>query len=207
MDGTYQSLQGKTIETPEGEPKGFVIDLYRLPTMVTKTNDEYKLHLHMILGRARKLKWCLLRNFPHTPDGEPDWSLFETGPPACLIEFMRVLEDRAAETQHRMLQCQRELGFPAWEDIPQCELDQNDPTGKRYLYNPADWGFQPRDGTTPTRTIRKEQHALFIRIRAGLQVGKKKTMELNANTKNAYAKHMYTSCIYWLPVALGLRTQ
>ena len=65
--------------------------------------DEYFQNVYMILGRAQKLDWELLRNFPSTPDGEPDWSVFENGPPAYLCEFLAVLKRRAHETQRRLL--------------------------------------------------------------------------------------------------------
>ena len=70
-DMTYQNAQGKTIRGPEGQPKGFVIDLFK-PGYMGK--DEYYQHVQMILGRARKLEWLLLRNFPQTDGGEFDFS-------------------------------------------------------------------------------------------------------------------------------------
>ena len=94
------------------------------------------------MGRARKLEWMLIRNFPQTPDGEPDWSIFEGGPPEYLCEFLQVLDQRAKETWPRLLRCQRQLGMPDWEAIKSCPLDPNAP--KRYLYNPGDWGFRQR---------------------------------------------------------------
>ena len=41
-DMTYQSVQGKTVRGPEGQPKGFVADLYKLPIM---HNDIYRQHV------------------------------------------------------------------------------------------------------------------------------------------------------------------
>ena len=85
---TYQNVQGKTIRGAEGQPKGLVLDLFRPGYM---GRDEYFQHLYMGLGRARKLSWVLLRNFPMNEDGELDWSFFEAGPPDYLFEFMQVL--------------------------------------------------------------------------------------------------------------------
>ena len=95
-------------------------------------DEEYFQHVYMIMGRARKLEWVLIRNFPYAPDGEPDWSVFESGPPAYLCEFLEVLEQRAKETWPRLLRCQRELGMPAWEDIKPCAPDPE--ASRRYLY-------------------------------------------------------------------------
>ena len=82
---------------PEKEPKGLVVDLYRH----NLGNDEYFHNMYMILGRAQKLEWLLLRNFPHTADGEPNWSVFERGPSAYLREIMEALDKRAKETWPR----------------------------------------------------------------------------------------------------------
>ena len=103
--------------------------------------DEYFQHLYMILGRARKLEWLLLRNFPRTGDGDPDWGIFEGGPPDYLCEFMATLEKRAKATLPRMLRTQRALGFPAWEDLKPCAPDPEH-SGK-FLYTPEDWGLPP----------------------------------------------------------------
>ena len=141
-DMTFQNVQGKTVRGPENQPKGFVVDLFK-PRNHTK--EEYFQHLYMVLGRARKLDWLLLRNFPHTPDGELNWSIFEKGPPAYLCEFMAALEGRARATLPRMLQSQRALGLPAWEDLKSCPPDPDHP--ERFLYVPEDWGFQRRGGS------------------------------------------------------------
>ena len=138
-DMTFQNVQGKTIRGPEQQPKGFVIDLYKYPGM---TREEYLQHLYMILGRARKLDWILLRNFPRTPDGEPDWAIFEAGPPRYLCEFLDVLQKRAKDTMPRLLRCQRESGLPAWSRLKPCPPDPENPG--RYLYVPEDWGFRRR---------------------------------------------------------------
>ena len=141
-DMTFQNAQGKTIQGPEKQPKGLVCDLYKPRNM---HKDEYFQHVYMALGRARKLAWTLLRNFPHAADGEPDWSVFERGPPEYLCELMEILETRAKATLPRMLRSQRALGLPAWESIKPCVADPN--AAGRFLYNPEDWGF-PRRGRT-----------------------------------------------------------
>jgi hypothetical protein len=138
-DMTYQNAQGKTVRGPEDQAKGFVIDLFRPPNML---DEEYFQHVYMIMGRARKLEWVLMRNFPFTPDGEPDRSIFENGPPAYLCEFLDVLGQRARETWPRLLRCQRDLGMPAWEHIKPCAPDPK--ASGRYLYEPGDWGFHRR---------------------------------------------------------------
>ena len=101
--GTFQNMQGKTVRGPKPtqKAKGFVIDLYKPHNM---SEPEYFQHLYMILGRARKLEWIVLRNFPQTADGASDWGIFENGPPAYICEFMEVLERRALLTMPRLLQ-------------------------------------------------------------------------------------------------------
>ena len=71
---TYHNIQGKTMKTAEGGAKGFVIDLFRPGNF---SDEEYFQHVYMIMGRARKLEWVLIRNFPTFPDGEPDWRLHQ----------------------------------------------------------------------------------------------------------------------------------
>ena len=140
---TFQNAQGKTIRGPAGEPKGFVVDLFRPPSML---DGEYFQHVYMILGRARKLEWELIRNFPRTPEGDPDWTVFERGPPEYLCEFLGVLNQKAQETWPRLLQCQRRLGMPDWDNIKPCAPDPEAP-GK-YAYDPIAWGFQRRSVVT-----------------------------------------------------------
>ena len=168
-DMTFQNAQGKTIRGAEEhdangkavrEPKGFVVDLYKPPSMMV---DEYYQHVYMILGRARKLDWLILRNFPRSADGEPDWSIFEQGPPQYLCEFIQALQSRARATFPRLLHAQRQLGLPEWEQIKPCPPDPN--AEGRYLYIPTDRGFRTRNansassssaGQTPAR-LRKRK--------------------------------------------------
>ena len=135
---TYQNVQGQTIRGPEGQPKGFVLDMYRPSTMRGEGREpEYFQHIYMGLGRARRLEWVLLRNFPRTAGGELDWGIFENGPPDYLVEFLQVLDKLAARTLPRLLRAQEELGMPAFEDVPGCEEDLDDPD--RFLYDPEAW--------------------------------------------------------------------
>jgi len=69
--------------------------------------------------------------------GELDWGIFENGPPAYLVEFLQVLDKLAARTLPRLLRAQEELGMPAFEDVPGCEEDPDDPD--RFLYDPEAW--------------------------------------------------------------------
>ena len=140
-DATFQNWQGKTARGPEGQPKGFVIDLYR-PSYMGK--EEYFQHVYMSLGRGQKLEWELFRNFPADDAGDLDWSVFESGPPAYLCEFLRVLEEQARKTYPKLVRAQRELGLPAFEALPACPADPENPG--RYLYDPAAWGFAGRCG-------------------------------------------------------------
>ena len=158
---TLQNAQGKTIRGPEKQPKGFVLDLYKPQNM---SKDEYFQHVYMGLGRAQKLEWLLLRNFPTTKEGDLDWALFEEDPPAYLLEFMQVLEQRARSTIPRMLRCQRELGLPAFENIRPCLQDPE--SEGRFLYNPKDWevsgcrvGTAPQDGAHPPEKKRRSFQA------------------------------------------------
>ena len=83
--GTFNNAQGKTIRGV-----GHTIDLAK-PDYFSP--DDYVQHLYMILGRAQALEWSLFRNFP-TVDGEPDFTVFEQGPPSYIAEFLHRLEDR-----------------------------------------------------------------------------------------------------------------
>ena len=49
--GTYQNFQGKTVQGISGEPCGHTIDMMKPDYM---SMDEYKQHVYMILGRAKK---------------------------------------------------------------------------------------------------------------------------------------------------------
>jgi len=133
---TFQNMQGKTIRGPKPaqNPKGFVIDLFKSYNM---SQPEYFQHLYMILGRARKLEWLVLRNFPRAADGTADWAIFENGPPAYICEFMEALEQLALRTLPRLLQAQQELGAPAWEELLPCPPDPS--AVGRYLYDPSAW--------------------------------------------------------------------
>ena len=96
---TFQNIQGQTVRGPEGQPKGLVVDLFRPHSMRGEERDaEYFQHVYMALGRARKLDWLLLQNFPRAEDGSFDWTVFENGPPDFLIEFTQRLRKLAAET-------------------------------------------------------------------------------------------------------------
>ena len=145
---------------PEGQPKGFLLDMVRPRHMSGPSNDaEYVQHIYMALGRARRLDWLLLRNFPRDAAGELDWSLFEGGPPDFLVEFMAMLEIMAKRTLPRLLKAQRELGMPAWEAAPTC---REDPEARgRYLYDPAAWGRQAAKSfaTTPRKRYLGKQEA------------------------------------------------
>ena len=151
---TFQGIQGTTVRGPEGEPKGLVLDLFRPHTMQGEDREpEYFQHLYMGLGRAQKLEWMLLRNFPRDETGELDWGIFEKGPPDFLVEFSDVLARKAKMAWPKLLKAQRELGMPAWEDVPLCSPDPcND---KRFLYDPVAWGNQARKTLEETPNKRR----------------------------------------------------
>lgn len=133
--GTYQGQQGKTIRGPDKEPLGHTVDLRKPAYMET---SEYKQHLYMILGRARALDWCLFQNFPLNAAGEPDWSLFETGPPDFLVHFFRVLEAAAQATAPAVEWVRQELAvFPPWARRPVLLPDPAKPG--RFLFSQAAW--------------------------------------------------------------------
>eukprot|EP00435_Cladocopium_sp_Y103_P054286 s821_g17.t1 len=77
--GTFNNMQGKTARDEASVPMGHTVDLKLLDS-----NDDKWLHYYMILGRATCLATTLLLNFPESDDGEPDWTLFESGPPEYL---------------------------------------------------------------------------------------------------------------------------
>ena len=138
---TFQGIQGTTVRGPEKQPKGFVLDLFRPQTMRGEEREpEYFQHLYMALGRAQKLEWLLLRNFPINDEGDMDWSIFEKGPPDFLVEFLASLETKARKTWPKLERAQRQLGMPAWADVPHCDPDPVDKG--RYLYDPCAWGRQ-----------------------------------------------------------------
>ena len=161
-EGTYQNWQGKTARGPRDEPKGFIVDLFKPNQM---SQPEYFQHIHMILGRVRKLEWLMIRNFPLDENSEPDWKIFEGGPSDYLCELMAVLEERAKQTYPRLLRAQRSLGMPAWEDIKPCPPDPEHEG--RFLYVPDDWGitrplgradrFVPKTAKTPVSNSDKKQ--------------------------------------------------
>ena len=83
--GTYNNAQSKTIKGV-----GHTIDFSKPDNF---SADDYTQHLYMILGRAQALEYSLFRNLPKTPEGDIDFSIFETGPPAYIAEFLDRLED------------------------------------------------------------------------------------------------------------------
>ncbi len=128
---TYQNIQGQTVKCADGSAKGLVVDLERPRNM---GEAEYFQHLYMVLGRARKLEWLLLRNFPCDEGGSPNWSIFERGPPGYLCEFTEKLKQRAAETWPRLLRAQCASGMPAFEDLPVCAPDPDNEG--HFIYDP-----------------------------------------------------------------------
>jgi len=168
---TFQNIQGQTVRGPEGQPKGFVLDMFRPQTMRGEEREpEYFQHLYMSLGRARKLDGLLLRNFPRDAEGELDWSISEAGPPDFLLEFMEALEKLAAKTLPRLVRAQRELGVPRWEDVPMCA---EDPENKcKFLYDPAAWGRQAVKSfsETPRKRLRGKSDAPSPATLAGANV-------------------------------------
>ena len=137
---TYQNVQGQTVRGPEGQAKGFVLDLFRPMSMQGDLKDaEYFQHVYMGMGRPRKLEWMLLRNFPRHKDGALDWSIFENGPPDYLVKFEAELKQRDARTKRRLLRAQQELGMPPFEDLP---APAEDPENEgRYVYAGSCVGF------------------------------------------------------------------
>ena len=109
------------------------MDLERSRQM-KEDGGEYFQHHHMALGRARKLEWLLLRNFPCGEDGSPNWKIFEQGPPDYLCEFMEKLRQRAEDTWPRLVHAQQVSGMPAYEDLPVCAPDPDN--DGRFIYDP-----------------------------------------------------------------------
>ena len=153
-DMTFQNAQGKTIRGPEGQAKGFTIDLLKPRNM---HEDENKQHVYMIMGRARKLEWMLLNDFPCNSGGEYDWNVFETGPPSYMCEFLEAIQHRAKQTTPRMLKCQRDLGMLPWEKVPHCKEDREQ-VG-RYCYDPVAWGFRDAPVSATARPGKKRSIA------------------------------------------------
>ena len=132
--GTYNNFQGKTVQGPSGEPCGHTIDLMK-PDYMSK--DEYKQHVYMILGRAKKLEWTLLKNFPHEEDGELDLEVFESGPPDYIIRNMEELERRDQATSARMPEILQSMRcFPKHAHIPKCIKDEK---SGNFMYDTMAW--------------------------------------------------------------------
>ena len=91
----------------------------------------------MGLGRARKLDWIVLRNFPTTAEGDPDFSVFENGPPDYIITFQRAVEKLAKKTLPKLVKAQAELGALPWDSVPQCPPDPK--KRGRFLFEPEAW--------------------------------------------------------------------
>ena len=159
---TFQGIQGTTVRGPEGQPKGLTLDLYRPQTMRGEGRDaEYFQHVYMALGRAQKLEWMLLRNFPRDTYGELDWSLFEKGPPEFIVEFFEFLETKAKATRPKLMQVQKDLGMPLFKDVPRCEVDP-DQKG-RYLYDPDAWTKKARESCRQYSTKKSPKTPIVLR--------------------------------------------
>ena len=99
-------------------------------------NDDKWLHYYMILGRATSLATTLLLNFPEDANGEPDWTIFESGPPEYLVHVFAELEKRYQKTQKLVTLRQAELKiFPAFSCLPARQKG----LGNEYVYNKAEW--------------------------------------------------------------------
>ena len=126
---TFQNIQGSTVKHSDGSAKGLVVDLERPSNM---GESEYFQHIYMVLGRARSLEHILLRNFPHDNDGMKNWSIFESGPPGYLVEFMKNLKIQAKKTWPRLIHAQQKSGMPKFEDLPVCDPDPE--SEGRFIY-------------------------------------------------------------------------
>ena len=154
--GTYQNFQGKTVQGSSGEPCGHTIDMMKPDYM---SMNEYKQHVYMILGRAKKLEWTLLKNFPCDEDGEFELDVFETGPPEYIVRNMEELERRDKLTVDRMpdilevMKC-----FPKHGDIPKCVKDE---ATCSFVYDAAAWDAACH-GTVAT--VEAQPHTLKRRL-------------------------------------------
>ena len=126
---TFQNIQGSTVKHSDGSPEGLVVDLERPRNM---GESEYFQHIYMVLGRARSLEHILLRNFPQDEDGMKNWSIFESGPPDYLVEFMKNLKKRAKKTWPMLIHAQQKSGMPKFEDLPVCDPDPE--SEGRFIY-------------------------------------------------------------------------
>ena len=129
--GTFNNMQGKTAKDEKSVPMGHTIDLKLLDG-----NDDKWLHYYMILGRATSLATTLLLNFPEDANGEPDWTIFENGPPEYLIHVFAELEKRYEKTQKLVTLRQADLKiFPSFACLPA----RHKGLGNEYVYNTAEW--------------------------------------------------------------------
>ena len=153
--GTYQNFQGKTVQGISGEPCGHTIDMMKPDYM---SMDEYKQHVYMILGRAKKMEWILIKNFPCEEDGEFDLDVFESGPPEYIIRNMEELERREKLTLDRMPEILESMKcFPRHCDIPICVKDA---ASGNFVYDSAAWdaacnGENPSSPSAQTRAPKR----------------------------------------------------
>ena len=130
--GTYNNMQGKTAIDELFVLMGHTVDLKLLDG-----NDDKWLHYYMILGRATSLATTLLSNLPETSDEEPDWSIFESGPPEYLTHVFQELQKRRMSTSKTLA---HELAvlriFPPFACLPPKRFNAST---QSYLDDPAQW--------------------------------------------------------------------
>ena len=130
--GTYNNMQGKTAKDELSVPMGHTVDLKLLDG-----NDDKWLHYYMILGRATSLATTLLLNFPEISDEEPDWSIFESGPPEYLTHVFQELQKRHMSTSKTLANKLAVLRiFPPFSCLPPKRFNAST---RSYLYDPAEW--------------------------------------------------------------------
>lgn len=131
--GTYNNMQGKTARDEFGVPACHTVDLKLLDS-----NEDKWLHYYMVLGRATSLATTLLLNFPESEDGQPDWSIFESGPPEYMTHVFAELNRRYSLAAKAVAEHSSALKiFPPFSCIP--TQKRSTPPALGFLYDPADW--------------------------------------------------------------------
>ena len=143
----------------------------------------------MILGRAMSVRWCLLRNFSMV-DSQPDWDLFESGPPTYLVACMEDLQRRAFLTTASVASARPSLRiFPPWDLVPRLERDSTVTNCTMYLYVQDDWDKAVLLGNVPARPQLREDAKSTLCALANAENTKRRRISKSSSTDTSATTH------------------